>query len=65
MISSGRLSDRKLTRVIDKDGHCGYECPFFRLDNKDDMAAGATCFHDSKSIEYYDGWLAHCEIEEQ
>lgn len=64
MISSGRLSDRKMESIVDEDGHCGYKCPFFRLANKDDMISGATCFNDAKDIEYYDGFLAHCSKAE-
>lgn len=63
MISSGKISDRKAKSVVDENGHCGHECPFFRLDNKDDMAAGAKCFRDGKEITYYDGFLAHCTLQ--
>jgi len=65
MISSGRLSDRKLIRIVDKDGHCGYKCPFFRLDNSSDPYSSATCFNDGKNIEYYNGFLTHCELKKR
>ena len=63
MISSGRLSDRKIDpKTI--EGHCHPGCPFFHLDKEayaDALELDATCFKDAKEILYYDGFLAHCE----
>jgi len=63
VISSGKISDRKAKSIVDRDGHCGNECPFFRLKDKTNILAGATCFRDSKAIEYNDGFLAHCKLQ--
>ena len=64
MVSSGKLSDKKAKSIVDENGHCGYKCPFFRLDNeKDKDKIGAKCFRDGKVIEYCDGYLAHCKLQ--
>lgn len=67
MISSGKTPDRKAKPVV--AGHlCAHDkCHFFRT-NKEQYPTkpyldGATCFRDGKDITYYDGWQAHCEIE--
>ena len=63
MISSGRLSDRKIKpKTI--EGYCHPDCPLFHFDketNTDALALDATCFKDAKEVAYYDGFLAHCE----
>lgn len=56
MISSGRLSDRKLTAVYDS-GYCDLRCPFLCDNNRSD---GSICFKDSKAVEYDNGLIAHC-----
>lgn len=57
MISSGRLSDRKLTAVYDS-GYCDLRCPFLHDNVKSDESV---CFNDGKAIKYDNGFIAHCE----
>lgn len=66
VISSGKLSDKKAKSVVDENGHCDSKCPFFRLDKEtkaDALELDAKCFRDGKEITYYDGFLAHCKLQ--